>query len=108
MTKKPEKANFLILLAAVWLALAVIWAGVFVIAEHNHEHINSAGHRIPDGKNCRICLEIQIVLRFMETLGRLGVGMALTGFIVYAFSLVKPQRFFYPLNPVRLKVKFNC
>jgi len=108
MAKKPQKIALFILLTTVWLVLAVIWAGVFIIVEHDHEHVNSAGHPVPAGKDCRICLEIQIALRLIEAFGRLGVSIAVISFVVYVFSFVKPQRAFCLLNPIELKVKFNC
>jgi hypothetical protein len=91
-----------------WLALAVIFAGAFVIAEHNHVHIDNAGHRLPSGESCRICLEIQIALRLTEAFGRLGVYIAVLGVIGYDLSFEKPQEVFNLFNPIALKVKFNC
>jgi len=108
MTNKPQRIAVFTLLAAAWLVLAVIWAGVFVIEKHDHEHINSAGSRVPTGENCRICLEMQIALRLIEALGRLGVCVAAAGFIIYALSFVKPQSAFNLYNPIALKVQFNC
>jgi len=108
MAEKPQKRTLFTLLAAAWLALAVICAGVFVIVEHEHEHIDSAGHSIPTTENCQICLEIQIAQRLIEAFGWLGISIAVMGFIVCALFFSKPQRAFCPLNPVGLKVKFNC
>ncbi|MDR0600167.1 MAG: hypothetical protein LBG84_08845 [Treponema sp.] len=109
MVKVPRKTAFFTALMTAWLALAVVFAGVFVIVEHDHEHIDAAGHSVPSSENCQICLEIQIALRLIEAFGRLGVSMALIGFIVYALSsIMKPQRAFCPSNPIALKVKFNC
>jgi hypothetical protein len=82
-----------------WLALAVIFAGIFVIEEHIHDHT---------GENCQICLEIQIAQRIIEAFGCLGVCLFLVGFIKYAVSVVKPQPFYFAKKPIELKVRFNC
>jgi len=108
MAKRSQKTALFTLLATAWLVLAVICAGVFVIVEHDHEHIDSAGHSIPTTENCQICLEIQIAQRLIEAFGRLGISIAVIGFIVSVLSFAKPQWAFCPLNPVGLKVKFNC
>jgi len=100
MAKKLQKKAVFTLLAAGWLALAVIWAGVFVIEQHDHQHI--------DSENCQICLVMQIALRIIEAFGQLAVCLAVMGFIIYTFSLVKPQRAYCPINPISLKVKFIC
>ena len=108
MANLPRKIIIFNILATAWLALAVIFAGVFVIAEHNHEHIDVKGNHVPDSKDCHICYEIQIALRIIEAFGRLGIGIALVGFIVHAISIIKPQLIFNFINPTVLKVKFNC
>jgi predicted transporter len=109
MANLPRKTAFFTASLTALLALAVIFAGIFIIEKYDHEHINASGHRVPAGEDCRICLEIQIALRLIEAFGRLGVSMALTGFIVYGLSsIIKPQRAFCPSNPIALKVKFNC
>jgi hypothetical protein len=108
MAKKSKKIAVLTLFATAWLVSAIIWAGVFVIVKHDHEHIDSAGHPVPNGENCHICLEIQIAIRLIESFGRLGVSIAVISFITYALSFVKLQQAFCPLNPIGLKVKFNC
>lgn len=109
MAKKSKKIAVFTLFAIAWLVLAVIWAGVFVIVKHDHEHIDSAGHPVPNSKNCHICLEIQIAIRLIEAFGRLGMNIAIISFIIYALSFVKkPQQAFCPLNSIGLKVKFNC
>jgi hypothetical protein len=108
MANLSRKQAFFRLLAIAWLAIAVIFAGVFVIVEHNHVHIDIKGHRVPAGDNCQICYKIQIALRLIEAFGRLGMDIALIGFIVYVLSFVKPQTFFNRLNPTPLKVRFNC
>jgi len=108
MTKLPQKKKLLSFILTAWLALAVIFAGVFVIVEHNHVHVDNAGHRVPSPDNCRICIEIQIALRIIEAFGRLGIYIALIGFIAFNFSFEKPKEDFIPLNPIMLKVKFNC
>jgi hypothetical protein len=108
MPNLPRKTAFFTILAAAWLALAVIFAGVFVITEHDHVHVDIKGHRVPTSENCHICSEIQIALRLIEAFERLVLGISLIGFMVYALSFVKPQLVFIPLNPAPLKVKFNC
>ena len=90
------------------MSLAVIFAGVFVIVEHDHEHIDVEGHHLPTSENCHICYELQIVIRLIEAVGRLGLCMALIGVMAYTLSLAKPQRILNPFNPIALKVKFNC
>jgi hypothetical protein len=108
MANLPRKQAFFRLLAITWLAVAVIFAGVFVIVEHNHVHIDIKGNRVPTGENCHICYKIQIALRLIEAFGRLGMDIALICFIVYFLSFVKPQTFFNLFNPTPLKVRFNC
>jgi len=108
MENLPRKTVFLNIIMTAWLALAVIFAGAFVIAEHHHEHIDVRGHRLPTSENCRICYEIQIALRIIEAFGRLGVYIAVISVIVYDLSFEKPQQVFNPFNPIMLKVKFNC
>jgi hypothetical protein len=108
MIDLPRKTAFFTILATAWLALAVMCAGAFVIAEHSHEHIDVKGHRLPTSENCHICLKIQIALRLIEAFGRLGISLALIGFMVYVLSFVKPQLIANPFNPAALKVRFNC
>jgi predicted transporter len=108
MTNLQRKLAFFNILATAWLALAVIFAGVFVIAEHDHVHVDVKGHRVPTGENCHICFEIQIALRLIEAFGRLGISIALIGFMVYGLSFVKLQTVFNPFNSIPVKVKFNC
>jgi hypothetical protein len=108
MTNLQRKTAFFHILATAWLALAVTFAGVFVIVEHNHEHVDAKGHIVPTSENCHICIEIQIALRLIEAFEQLVIGIALIGFILYALSFVKPQPIFNLLNPAALKVKFNC
>jgi hypothetical protein len=108
MVYVPRKTAFFTALLAAWLVAAVIFAGVFVIAEHGHEHIDAAGHSVPSGENCQICLEIQIAQRLIEALCRLGVSFFLAGFILSAIPVIKPQTFLFAANPFALKVKLNC
>jgi hypothetical protein len=108
MVNFPRKTHLFIVLTTAWLALAVIFAGVFVIAEHDHAYVDVKGHPVSSGENCRICYEIQIALRIIEAFARLGVTIALIGFIAYILCFVKPQLVFNPFNPLALKVKFNC
>jgi predicted transporter len=107
MTNVPRKTAFLTALTTAWLALAVVFAGVFVIEEHDHEHIDVAGRRLPSGEDCHICLEIQIAQGLIEAFGRLGISIVVIGFLSCSGSLVKPQMFF-PKRPLALKVRFNC
>jgi hypothetical protein len=108
MTNVLGKNTLFTAVMTAWLALAVIFSGVFVIAEYNHEHIDIEGRHVPAGENCRICLEIQIALRIIEAFGRLGLCLLLAGFIKYAASFVKPHTFFFVKKPIELKVRFNC
>ncbi|MDR2246820.1 MAG: hypothetical protein LBE17_09185 [Treponema sp.] len=107
MTTVPGKTNFFTVVTTAWLALAVIFAGIFVIEEHDHEHIDVAGQRLPSGENCHICLEIQIAQRLIEAFGRLGISIAVIGFVSCAGFLAKPQ-ILYSKKPIELKVRFNC
>jgi hypothetical protein len=106
--KLPCKTAFFTILATAWLALAVMCAGVFVIAQYDHVHVDVKGHRVPTGENCHICYEIQIALRLIEAFERFVMGLALIGFMVYVLSLAKSQFGFNPFYPIALKVKFNC
>ncbi|MDR0525636.1 MAG: hypothetical protein LBG90_07185, partial [Spirochaetaceae bacterium] len=90
------------------LALAVLFAGVFVIAEYDHTHIDAAGDRVPAGEDCRICLEIQIALRLIEAFARLGASFFFAGCVLAVMPLIKPQTFLCAINPFVLKVKLNC
>jgi hypothetical protein len=107
MAHVPGKTVFFTALTTAWLALAVVFAGIFVIVEHDHEHIDAAGRRLPSSENCHICLEIQIAQRLIEAFGRLGISIAVTAFISRAGFLVKP-RICYSKKPIELKVRFNC
>jgi hypothetical protein len=108
MIKVPRKTTLFTAFMAAWLVFAVIFAGVFVAAERGHEHINAAGHSVPTGEDCRICLEIQIALRLIEAFGRLGISFFLAGFIASAVQAIKPQLFLFVIKPFALKVKLNC
>ncbi|MDR2501589.1 MAG: hypothetical protein LBD37_11025 [Treponema sp.] len=99
MANLPGKNTLFTAVMTAWLALAVVFAGIFVIEEHHHDHT---------GQNCQICLEIQIALRIIEAFGRLGVCVLLAGFIRYAASIVKPRHFYFAKKPIELKVRFNC
>ena len=99
MVHLPGKNTLFTAVMTAWLVLAVIWAGIFVIEEHIHDHT---------GENCHICLEIQIALRIIEAFGRLGLGLFFAGFIKYAASLEKPRQFYFAKKPIELKVRFNC
>ena len=99
MANLPQKNILITAVMTAWLALAVIFAGIFVIEKHIHDHT---------GNDCRICLEIQIAQRIIEAFAHLGVGLFFAGFIKYAASLVKPQPSFFEKKPIALKVKFNC
>jgi predicted transporter len=108
MTNVPRKTALFTALTTAWLALAVVFAGVFVIEEHDHEHIDVEGRRLPTSEDCHICLEIQIAQRLIEAFGRLGVSMAIIGFVLCVGSLVKPHIIFCARKPIELKVRFNC
>jgi hypothetical protein len=108
MAKFPRKITLASGLLTAWLAVAVIFAGVFVIVEHDHEHIDAQGHSVPSGDNCHICLEIQIAQRLIQAFGFLGIGLAVMGLILCAHSLTKSQIAFFGISPFALKVKLNC
>jgi hypothetical protein len=99
MANAPGKNTLFTAVMTAWLVFAVIFAGIFVIEEHRHDHT---------GENCQICLKIQIALRIIEACGRLGAGLFLVGFITYAASLAKPRLFYLSKKPIALKVRFNC
>ena len=86
-------------LLAAWLGLSVIFAGVFIIEEHIHDHT---------GEDCTICLEIQIALRLIEALVRLGVCTAAAVFFAYILVLVKPAARVLAVRPALLHIKLNC
>jgi hypothetical protein len=108
MAHIPGKTAFFTTVIIAWLALTVIFAGVFVIVEHDHKHIDVSGRKVPSREDCHICFEIQIALRLIEAFGRLGVILAITGFIPCTISFVKPQMRFCSKGPIGLKVRFNC
>jgi predicted transporter len=108
MTYLRQKTVFFSILATAWLALAVIFAGVFVIVEHDHKHVDVNGHSVPTSEDCHICYEIQMALMLIEAFGRLGIGIALFGSTVYVLSFIKPQLILNSFYPCALKVKFNC
>jgi hypothetical protein len=97
----PRVVFFKSVLASVWLTAAVIFAGVFVIEERDHDHDYI-------GEACHICQEIQIAQRLIEAFVRLGVSILVVGFISYIKTSIKPQRFLYQVSPIELKVKLNC
>jgi hypothetical protein len=99
MINLPKRNAFFMAMMISWLAAAVIFAGIFIIEKHIHDHT---------GENCRVCLEINIAQRIIEAFGRLGVCLFLAGIIKYAASLVKPRFFFFVKKPAELKVRFNC
>jgi hypothetical protein len=92
-------AGRLSVLASVWLAVAVIFAGVFVIEERDHDC---------PGEACHVCQEIQIAQRLIEAFVRLGISIFVIGFISYIKFFIRPQTFFYQVSPIELKVKLNC
>jgi hypothetical protein len=108
MVNIKQKTAFFTAFMALWLAATVVFSGVFVIAEQGHEHINAAGLRVPTSEDCQICFEIQIALRLIEAFARLGVSFFFAGFIMSVMPVLKPQIFVFALNPLALKVKFNC
>jgi hypothetical protein len=107
MANLRRKTAFIIF-ATVWLALSVMCAGVFVVVQHDHVHVDVKGHRVPTSENCHICYEIQIAIRLIEAFGRLAVVMTLIAFTVYVLSFERPQLVFNTFNSFPLKVKFNC
>jgi hypothetical protein len=99
MIKLPRRTVFFAALAMAWLGLAVIFAGIFIIEEHNHDCI---------GEKCLICLEIQIAQRLIESFGRLCAGVVLISFVVYTASSIRLRAFLYSKKPIELKVRLNC
>jgi len=99
MANFPQKIGLFTALTTVWLVLAVIFAGIFVIENHDHDCT---------GEGCHICLEIQIAQRLIEAFIRLGVSMAVIGFILCVGPIIKPALLFWIKIPIELKVKFNC
>jgi hypothetical protein len=73
MVNIQGKPVFLTALTFAWLALAVIFAGIFVLKEYDRGCID---------EDCPICLEIQIIRRLIEAFGRLGLCIAGIGFIM--------------------------
>ncbi|MDR0452835.1 MAG: hypothetical protein LBH15_07305 [Treponema sp.] len=87
---------------AGWLALAVVFAGVFVVEELDHECT---------GEHCSICLQIEIAIRLIEAFGRIGVAALAAGFaagLAGASGKVPAPFRLVPATPVSLKIKFNC
>jgi hypothetical protein len=99
MASLLEKKNICTAALVAWLVSSVVFAGIFVIEEHIHDHT---------GDNCRICLEIQIALRIMEAGARLGISIVVAGGIACAACLLKPPSFFFAKSPVELQVRRNC
>lgn len=85
--------------ATAWLAAAVVFAGIFVIENHIHDHT---------GDTCRVCLEINIAVRLIEAFGRLGAGCLPACFLKYVGEAARVRRCFFPKRPMELKVRFNC
>jgi hypothetical protein len=108
MIAEQKSPAVFIMLAAVGLGFAVLFSGVFVIAEHDHNHIDAEGRHVPAGEDCHICLEIQIAQRLIEAMARLGVCFFLAVLIKYAAFYLKAQTFFLVKKPIELKVRFNC
>jgi hypothetical protein len=85
-----------------WLALAVVFAGAFVVEELDHECT---------GEHCCICLQMEIAIRLIEAFGQIGVVALAAGFAAGLAGIsAKVQAFFrfVPATPVSLKIKFNC
>jgi hypothetical protein len=109
MANLPSKTGLLTVFMTAWLALSVIFAGIFVIVEQDHDHIDIMGHgQDRTSENCHICKEIQIAQRLIEAFGRLGVCMILVGFIAYIRAFIKTQTFFHLINLVESKMKMYC
>ncbi|MDR0708799.1 MAG: hypothetical protein LBF77_01890 [Spirochaetaceae bacterium] len=101
MKKIPLKVPVPAVLTA-WLALTVVFAGVFVFEELEHECT---------GEHCCICLQIEIAIRLIEAFGRIGIIILVAGSTAaFAGIFVKtPAVFpFVPATPVSLKIKCNC
>ncbi|MDR1586253.1 MAG: hypothetical protein LBS57_02220 [Treponema sp.] len=101
MKKFPLKVPVPAILTA-WLALAVVFAGVFVFEDLDHECT---------GEHCGICLQIRIAIRLIEALGRIGVIVLVAGSAaaLAGVSAKGPAAFpLVPATPVSLKIKCNC
>jgi hypothetical protein len=101
MEKSPLKVSVPAILTA-WLALAVVFTGVFVFEELEHECT---------GEHCCICLQIEIAIRLIEAFGRIGVIALVAGSAaVLAGVSAKAPTVFPPVpaTPVSLKIKYNC
>ncbi|MDR0550792.1 MAG: hypothetical protein LBG72_02105 [Spirochaetaceae bacterium] len=98
MVKVPRQIVFVTALLSAWLVFAVIFAGFFVIAEQQHDHT---------GKNCRVCLELQIAQRLIEAFALAGAAVLLARF-VKSVTPIKRQVFIFAATPLTLKVKLNC
>jgi hypothetical protein len=98
MANVPRGRALVVGLMMGLLVLAVVFAGVFVIQELDHDCT---------GEHCHICLEIRIVHILLEAFERLGMSMLLAGFILYARTLIKPLVFFCSITPVELKIKLT-
>ena len=99
MVHFPRKTALFTTLTTTWLVLAVIFSRVFIIEEREHDC---------SGEGCHICLEIQIAQRLIEAFGRLGLSIAVIGFISCFRSFIKQVLLFLIKNPIELKVRFNC
>jgi drug/metabolite transporter (DMT)-like permease len=96
---KMEKRVLMTAVMTGWLALSVIFAGIFIIEKHIHNHT---------GDRCRICLEINIAQRIVDAGLKLAALCFLACFFVFVpFARKAPARFFLK-SPLELKVRFNC
>jgi hypothetical protein len=88
--------------ASLWLSAAVIFSGVFVIEEREHEHVYH-------GDTCHICQEMQIAQRLIEAAGGIGLWVISIGFLSYIQSVcVKPRRVLRRTSLIALKIKLSC
>jgi len=99
MANSPRKTYLFTALTIVWLALAVVFTGIFVIEKYNHDCA---------GEGCHICLEIQTAQRLIEAFVRLGASMAVTVFILCVGPIINTALLFRIKIPIELKVRFNC
>jgi len=99
MINSPRTISLFGSLAVALLALAVVFAGIYVITERDH---------YCTGEGCHICLEIQVAQLLIEALWRLGGSMAVLVFFAIFSSAKQRICFFHPEKLVDLKVRFNC
>jgi hypothetical protein len=98
---KPLRIRFDLIVLTACLALAAVFAELFIFASLNHDCCQD---------HCEICLQIQAVQSLLEGLGRIATTAFCAGLAaVYAgvSGKIPAQTNRSPLTPVALKVKFS-